>query len=113
MKIREKLIHALGGFTKEEYEPMRAAAQMPMPICKIERPIKELKARVVIRKSEPALDIDWIKRRLAEQIANRAIDGGLVLVQARQQESDYQLDQVEYTARLMIAGEWREQYETN
>ena len=106
MKIREKLIHALGGFTKEEYEPMRAAAQMPIPICKVERPIKELKARFAIREQETIPDIDWIKRRLAEQIANGAIDEGRV--QIRQEEKDYGFNRSEFTARLLVAEDRRE-----
>lgn len=111
MKIREKLIHALGGFTKEEYEPMREAAQMPIPICKVERPIRELKARFAIREQEPIPDIDWIKRRLAEQIANGAIDEGLV--QLRQEEKDYGFNRIEFTARLLVAEDWRERHETD
>ena len=111
MKIKERIIHALGGFTKEEYEPMRMAAQMPVPICRVERQIKELKASVAVNKCGPRPSMDYIKRRLAEKIANRAVEEGLVLIQVTERDSEYTYDHILYTGRMLIAGEFGERKE--
>ncbi len=113
MKIREKLIHVLGGFTKEEHEQTRKTAQMTVQIRTVERPIEELKASVAVSKCGPRPSMDYIKRALAEKIANRAVEEGLVQIQVTENDSEFTYDHVLYTGRLLIADVRREQHETD
>lgn len=80
MKIKEYLIHKLGGYTKEEYDKVNAIALQPLPVYRrYDVPIRQLKAcyRLVDREYENFLD-DYVYRHLVNQLCESLLDEHMI-----------------------------------
>ena len=77
MKIKDRLIHSLGGYTKEEYDKKISTN----PACKYASntaPIRTLKAGYVINDSFREPPENWLKNELTARLANKMLEDKLV-----------------------------------
>ena len=81
MKIREKLIHLLGGHTDREYQ-MNNNTKVRIPVIYNEKPIKTVRASYWFQTDEDMTDeqkIGFVKEGLAKKLAERMMLGGLIV----------------------------------
>lgn len=77
MNIKEKIIHMLGGFTKEETVFMNSAAIM-QPIARESRDIRRFKVGYFIQDPRHQPPEEFIKNELMAKLANRILEENLV-----------------------------------
>lgn len=73
MKIKEKIIHLLGGFTKED------AIIKPVPVYRQARAdIRALKVKFATFNSAPTPPAEWIKEDIARKLSKTLVEEGYV-----------------------------------
>jgi len=77
MKIRNRLIHLLGGYTKNEYL-MNNNTKVRTPIFCADKPTRTLKAGYCIADQHRQPPEKWVKNELMARLANRILDENLV-----------------------------------
>ena len=73
MKIKDKFIHMLGGYTEKEYN----ISKMRMNIAVCERPVVTLKAGYLVNRHDPISET-FIRNELTAKLANRMLDEGFI-----------------------------------
>ena len=76
MKIKEKIIHLLGGYTKNEYQ-MNNNVKARIPVFECERPIETVKAGFT-NDGRREIPEDWLKEELAMKIAKKMVEDSLI-----------------------------------
>lgn len=75
MKIKSKIVHLLGGITKEEFNVFTRGSQ---PMIARERPIKTIKAAYCVIDSRHAPSDRYLENELMTKIANKIIEEKLI-----------------------------------
>lgn len=83
MKIRNKLIRLLGGRTEEEYRFLADKMKVRPPVYSCEMPIVRLKAGYTCRYPLEDPSEEWIREKLAEDIAKKMLEDGLITFVSR------------------------------
>ena len=101
MKIKEKMIHLLGGFTKED------AIMKPVPVYRQARAdIRALKVKFVTFNSEPTPPAEWIKEDIARKLSKTLVEEGCVRIFSK---AIPERDMVEFTGIVKVVAETEEQ----
>ena len=95
MKIKDKLIHLLGGFTREDHLFIDHASKIHRYFSTIEQPVRTLKAGYCISDLRHQPPDDFLQHELMAKLANTILEEKLVTFYTKQRypgESDYPQD---------------------
>ena len=99
MTLKNRIIHWLGGYTKEEYDRINK----PIPIFKARQyPVKTLSVRKIVRRNmvENIVDERWIRAEIEYMLLDQMMDEGFVLFETT--EPNYIDDSVEIRAVVKV-----------
>ena len=78
MKLKERLIHLLGGYTYKEHKQFN--------IVKCEKPVLTLRSVLYLPDNPTEADIDYCKQELAYQIAEELMNKRLIMFELNNPE---------------------------
>lgn len=101
-KLKDKLIHLLGGFTTEDM----MVRTRPVKVRTFESDVRTLEVRQVIRRDMMAMYPDYIenyaKKDMVYRLGDRLLEDGLVLVTSNESELSDWDEHIEVRARLNV-----------
>ena len=102
MKLKDKLIHLLGGYTKEDM----MVRTRPVKVRTFEFDVRTLEVKQVLRRDMLALYPDYIenyaKKDMVYRLGDRLLEDGLVLVTSNESEFCDSDERIEVRARLKV-----------
>ncbi len=95
MKIKDKLIHLLGGYTKAEYQ-LNKNTNVRIPVIRHEKPIRTYKIghRFNPNYQMNEREIEYVKKDMAYMLADKLNDENMIQFTSNEQAEMYAIIQV-------------------
>ena len=95
MKIKDKLIHLLGGYTKAEYQ-LNKNTNVRIPVIRHEKPIRTYKIGHRFNPNYQMNDreIEYVKKDMAYMLADKLNDENMIRFTSNKQSEMYAIIQV-------------------